>query len=378
MNKLQVCFLITCLIVFSHTTYAVEFSLFGDISLSANDSDDGATSFNLGQLDLFAEHEVSETSRVTTEIVFEDPGGGFQVDVERLYIEKVISDGFSVAGGRFHTPLGMWNTNFHHGSLIQDTIARPSFLEFEDAQQGIFPSHVVGFYFDGKGKNWSYQIALGNNATLDTQGNATNVPLELEVRNTNDPSDEKIMVARGSVKFGKGRSELGIFAMSNHIAESGRVNLANPLDSALVEFGESLFEQRTAGIDFKSDFGRFYIFAEYFYVNTEDNPDINDTSGRARLVRPNPQDYSTTAYYAQLGMRATERLTVTYRHENLSFDNNNTYLDLLGIIPISHNIIGLNYKLEESHAIKFEVHRTNPDVGESVTTFITQWFFLLI
>lgn len=124
--------------------------------------------------------------------------------------------------------------------------------------------------------------------------------------------------------------------------------------------------------------GRFYVFAEYFDVNTEDNPDITDTSGSPRPTTPNPQAYSTTAYYAQLGVRATERLTMTYRYESLSFDNNNTYLDLLGIIPISHNIVGLNYKIEESHAVKFEVHITNPDVGESVTTFIAQWFFLLI
>jgi len=374
MKKLQVCLLITSFIIFSHSVQAVEFSLFGDISLSSSDADGDSNSFSLGQLDLFTEQELSETSRVTAEIVFEDPGSGFQVDIERLYVRKTITDGFKVAGGRFHTPLGMWNSNFHHGSLIQDTISRPSFLEFEDAQQGIFPAHIVGLYFDGVGDSWSYQLAFGNNSALNTQGNLAGTPLELEVKNAKDPSDEKTIIARGSFIFGEGNVELGIFTMANNVAESG-IATATIGDSALVGFGEALFEQTTTGIDFRYNADRFYVFAEYFSLDTDDNQDITDLSN---VITANPDSYTTTAYYLQLGVRATDRLNLIYRHEDLTLDDNNTYLDLLGLAAVSHDIIGLNYKIEESHAIKFEINKSDPEVGDAVTTFTLQWFFLLI
>ncbi|MFQ5479086.1 MAG: hypothetical protein ACE5E4_10765 [Candidatus Binatia bacterium] len=33
--------------------------------------------------------------------------------------------------GRFHNPLGYWNTTYHHGTFLQPTIARPDIIQFE-------------------------------------------------------------------------------------------------------------------------------------------------------------------------------------------------------------------------------------------------------
>lgn len=373
MKTYQAYIFISSFIFFSHTTQALEFSLFGDISLSSSTADSDTDSFTLGQLDLFTEQKLSETSRVTAEIVFEDPGEGFQVDIERLSVRKTINTAFNIAGGRFHIPLGMWNTNFHHGSLIQDTITRPSFLEFEDAQQGIFPAHIVGLYLDGNSDHWSYQLAFGNNPALNSQSISNGQPLELEVKNSKDPSNDKSLVARGSFIFSKGNAELGLFTMSNQVAESGNFNALDPLNSALVNFGDTLFEQQVVGIDFRYNADSFYILTEFFNLDTEDNSAIVSPG-----ITANPQEYTTTAYYVQLGKRITDRATLIYRHEDLSFDANSTYLDVLGITPVSHNILGINYKIEESHAIKFEINQTEPEVGESFTTYTAQWFFLII
>lgn len=353
---------------------ALEFSLFGDITYKTSSEPNAANTFTLGQLDLFSEQELSETSHITAEIVFEDPGDGFEVDIERLHIRKQINKYFNIAGGRFHTPLGMWNINFHHGSLIQDTISRPSFLEFEDAQQGIFPAHIVGLYVDGAGSNFSYHVSAGNSPSLNTQAFDSSNFLELEVRNSSDISNDKTIAARIAFTVNNGKTEFGISSLLNKVAESGVINLSDPANSAIVEHGETLFDQQALGIDFSHNSESYYIFAEYFQLDTTDSPDITGP-----VVSANPIEYTTSAYYLQLGKRFGNDFVTIYRHEELSVDETpNTYLNLLGVSPVSHDILGVNYKIEESHAIKFEARKTTPDIGESFNTYSIQWFFLII
>ena len=366
--------LFSIVILQSQQLHALEFSLFGDITYRDSSAPGAVNTFALGQLDLFTQQKVSDTSSVTAEIVFEDPGDGFEVDIERLHINKKITNMFTVAGGRFHIPLGMWNINFHHGSLIQDTISRPSFLEFEDAQQGIFPEHIVGLYIDGKSNAFNYQLSMGNSPSLNTQTFSASNILELEVRNSADVSNEKTATARIAFTMNNKNTELGFSTMSNKIAESGNFDAADPTNSAMIDFGETLFEQQAVGIDFSHNSSSYYIFAEYFQLTTDDNQNITSAS-----ITPNPLEYTTNAYYIQLGKRFGEKLTTVIRHEDLSSDDTpNTYLNLLGISPITHNIFGINYKIEESHAIKIEYQQSKPETGESFNTISAQWFFLLI
>jgi len=50
--------------------------------------------------------------------------------------------------GRFHNPIGYWNTQFHHGSFFETSISRPAIVEFED-DGGILPLHQVGLLMEG-------------------------------------------------------------------------------------------------------------------------------------------------------------------------------------------------------------------------------------
>jgi len=54
-----------------------------------------------------------------------------------------ISDAATVWIGRSHTPYGFVNTALHHGIWINDAVARPEFLMFED-QGGILPATPSG------------------------------------------------------------------------------------------------------------------------------------------------------------------------------------------------------------------------------------------
>ena len=66
--------------------------------------------------------------------------------------------------GKFHNPIGYWNSQYHHGSYLQSSITRPAIVEFED-RGGIMPMHLGGFLAEGtfdRGENdLGYKLAFG-------------------------------------------------------------------------------------------------------------------------------------------------------------------------------------------------------------------------
>ena len=50
--------------------------------------------------------------------------------------------------GRFHNPVGYWNTQYHHGAYFQTSISRPAIVEFEESG-GILPMHQAGLLIEG-------------------------------------------------------------------------------------------------------------------------------------------------------------------------------------------------------------------------------------
>lgn len=353
---------------------AIEFSLFGDTSL-VKDQDEPVT-FRLGEVDLMAAQELGEVSNATVEIVFEDSGHGFEVDVERFYVSYSASDLLNVSAGRFHTPIGFWNYNFHHGLLIQDTITRPFFLEFEDAHEGIFPVHMVGILIDGlySGDSYDldYKLALVNSPSIDTSGATHEGAHELEVNNDQDRSDSKSIVFHSGFVNEAETFGFGFSAMFNHIVESGDTHDAATGDEPLLEQGEVLFEQTVLGLDLQYRKEKVYFYAEYFVSQYQDSQEINAVD-----LQANPETYTSTTYYAQLGYHVSERASAAFRYEALDFDENATYLSLLNIEPQTRSVLALRYNLEESSGLRLEASRINYDSGATATHMGIQWFFLV-
>jgi len=95
-------------------------------------------------------------------------GEGFldteEQELERLLLGWRFSEASTLWGGRFHNPLGYWNTQFHHGLFLQTSISRPAIAEFED-EGGILPMHVAGLVLRGE-FGWQeaaleYDLGLG-------------------------------------------------------------------------------------------------------------------------------------------------------------------------------------------------------------------------
>jgi hypothetical protein len=137
---------------------------FGDVDFSATDQKGSTSGFSLGQLDL---HLASALSRKVTyfgEITFNaQPAGVYTVDVERSIIRYDYNDFFKLSFGRYHTPIGYWNTAFHHGAWLQTTISRPDMVRFGGT---FIPVHFLGFLAEGNipsgGAGLSYNVGVGN------------------------------------------------------------------------------------------------------------------------------------------------------------------------------------------------------------------------
>ena len=136
---------------------------FGDVDFSATDQKGATSGFNLGQLDL---HLASALSRKVTyfgEMTFNAQPTGYTVEVERSIIRYDYNDFFKLSFGRYHTPIGYWNTAFHHGAWLQTTISRPDMVRIGGT---FIPVHFVGFLAEGNipsgGAGLSYNVGVGN------------------------------------------------------------------------------------------------------------------------------------------------------------------------------------------------------------------------
>ena len=72
-----------------------------------------------------------------------------EIELERLQFGVAITPNNTLWLGRYHSPLGFWNSNYHHGLHLQTSVHRPGIIEFEDGG-GILPNHVTGISLDGQ------------------------------------------------------------------------------------------------------------------------------------------------------------------------------------------------------------------------------------
>jgi hypothetical protein len=136
---------------------------FGDVDFSATDQKGTTSGFNLGQLDLHLASALSQKVTYFGELTFNAQPTGYTVEVERSIIRYDYNDFFKLSFGRYHTPIGYWNTAFHHGAWLQTSISRPEMMKIGGT---FIPVHFVGFLAEGNipsgGAGLSYNVGVGN------------------------------------------------------------------------------------------------------------------------------------------------------------------------------------------------------------------------
>jgi len=246
--------------------------------------------------------------------------------------------------GRFHNPVGYWNTQYHHGSYLQTSISRPAVVEFEDAS-GILPAHQAGLLVEGSvtgaERNLGYALALAVGPELTH---------ELESWEVLDPgSGDRDISTTLSVYLDSGvedQNRVGVFLNYTEI----------PAHSIAAD----VVRQTSTGIYGKLESTRWRLFGSSFFVENS----FRQASG--------VQDHYFFSAYLQSEIQLDDRWTLFGRLESTSGDDGDAWLDLFPEFVRDRALGGIRIDFAQQHALKLELSG-NRMQGDSYRQLMLQW-----
>ena len=150
---------------------------FGDFNYLVTELDE-QEGFRMGQMVGHVIADLDDRFTFFGEVSLTGEDNGYSVEVERALVRYDFADEFKVSAGRFHTPVGYWNTAFHHGSWLQTSVARPEMIKFGSR---FIPTHFVGLIVEGAlpgsplGLGYSVGIGNGRGSNIARAGDAGDV-----------------------------------------------------------------------------------------------------------------------------------------------------------------------------------------------------------
>jgi hypothetical protein len=268
-------------------------------------------------------------------------------EMERFQVGWLLPNSASLWMGRFHTPLGAWNAEHHHGAFLQTSISRPSIVSFED-ENGLLPTHVTGAMLEGtldeRAGLFNYSLGMGRGPKLFVYD-------QLEPVQIRHPSKGGKQTITGHVSFRPQAEtgwELGVFAGTAHIPVRD--------DPTLTEASLNL-----SGMFYKWDSNRFRLIAEAFRVASR----LDSAAGSLRA--------NFTAAYAQPEYRIGADWTVFGRIEANSAARDNAYVNLFPETIVSREAAGVRLNLARNQALKLEASRNERQDGLRFGQLALQW-----
>jgi len=135
---------------------------FGDISYISRDAGDPG-GFAVGQAVAHITASLDDSLSIFGEFSLTAKDSSQSAAIERMIVKYSFSDLFKLSAGRYHSPVGYWNSSFHHGAWLQTTVSRPEMVKFGSK---IVPIHFVGALVEGTLTNnnlgLSYMAGFGN------------------------------------------------------------------------------------------------------------------------------------------------------------------------------------------------------------------------
>ncbi len=150
---------------------------FGDLNYLVTELDQ-PEGFRIGQMVGHVIADLDERFTFFGEVSLTAKDDKYSIEVERANVRFDFADEFKISAGRFHTPVGYWNTAFHHGSWLQTSVARPEMIKFGSR---FIATHFVGLIAEGGfpastlGLGYSVGIGNGRASKIARPGNAGDV-----------------------------------------------------------------------------------------------------------------------------------------------------------------------------------------------------------
>ena len=197
------------------------------------------------------------------------PGGSM---MERMQIGWLPTSSSTVWLGRFHNPLGYWNTEFHHGNYLTTSISRPSIISFEEHGGGVLPMHISGLLLEKSTDSpVSYSLGLGAGPMLGMKGL---MPIEIL-----HPRREQGKLSASARLVLKPKTdsvdEFGIFTAYTRIPTD---NISMPMGSMSMGATLTGITQTLAGTELNQEFDRLRMIAELHIVhNRLDTPGATES-----------------------------------------------------------------------------------------------------
>ena len=338
---------ITASVLAISSGHAFEFKGFADVSFSK--STEGADdiryrngSFAFGSVDLYFAESLEDVE-LLSELIVTSSGN---IIIERLYLGYVFRDELKVRVGRFHTPLGFWNTAYHHGRQLQPTILRPEAVRFE-FEGGIFPAHSVGVWLTGRSRTTAgkldYGVEVTNGPKIVSSGNN-------KVLNSNNTSDNNTGKAVGfHAAISPAVMENLKVGLSGHFAR-----LADDTGSAPVmeDLDQSVY---AAAIMYSP--GNINISGEYFAIGNKSQTD---------------KKYNSNAYFGLITYALTEEWVPYLLYDNMSIKEDDPYFIALNTMDVTKTTLGLRYNISYRSSVKGEVRAVEKGDNDW-NEFALQW-----
>lgn len=135
---------------------------FGDFNYLMTELD-RQEAFRMGQMVGHVIVDLDDRFTFFSEVSLTGKDTGYSIEVERAFVRYDFADEFKISAGRFHTPIGYWNSAFHHGSWLQTSVARPEMIKFGSRLIAI---HFVGLIAEGglptSSLGLGYSVGIGN------------------------------------------------------------------------------------------------------------------------------------------------------------------------------------------------------------------------
>jgi len=268
-----------------------------------------------------------------------------EIELERAQLGWEYQSGHRFWLGRFHAPLGYWNTQYNHSGYLQTSIHRPGITRFED-HGGILPMHVAGLMGEGEtplGKGaLEYTLIYGVGSQMGNQELESTRLLNLRERGRGTNILGRLVYRPDETKL----NQIAIFSAYTEL---------RPKEGLQTGVDQTIFGSYVVG-----NYMSLQLIGDIFYVRNIIKTPTSQQSG------------SFVAGYLHGEYALNRSLTNYVRYEDSIGATNDVYISLFRPFEKRGFVLGLRYDWNSVHAFTTEMS-INQSSDETKTHASFKW-----